>query len=197
MAGAVAGAEDVLRVGVAVAGQGGGPAFEHTGLVGDLVGLDADGGVGAVGGAFVVDDFGARFVEDFFSGGADAEGEVGVFVVGGGEGFIEAAERLEEGSGDHDGRAGAVVDFADVVEVRAGRVLVAAVVTAAGVVPDDAAGFLEAAVGVEEFGADQAGVGSGVEEVGQGVDGAGAGFGVVVEEVEMAAAGGSGAAVAA
>ena len=132
------------------------PFFGERRLVDHLVPLDAGGLVGARGLALEVHDRGERLVVDLAAGRAHGEGEVGVLVVRGRIARVEAAERAEQRGGNREAGARAVVDFAHVVVLGPVGIVVAAEVPGGAVAPDDAARLLQAAVGIDELGADQA-----------------------------------------
>lgn len=173
------------------------PAEVEFAVVDLLVALEAGAcDVGAVGDAFEVDDFGGGLDDDAQAEGADAEAEVGVFVVGGGVVGVEPGEGFEGFAAEHEGGAGDVIGVAEVVELGGGGIAVAAPVPAIAHFPDDAADFLEGAVREEEAGAGDADIGEGFEGFDQGIEPAIADQGVVVEEEEEIAGGGGGAGVA-
>ncbi len=137
-----------------------------------------------------------RLVVDLEAGRAHGEGEVGVLVVGRRVAAVERAEPLEQLAPDRDRGARAVVRFAAEAEARVGRVLEAAVVPARAVVEDDAAGFLQAAVGIDQLGPDQAGLRCLLQTAHQRFEPARGDHRVVVEEQQVFAGGGRGACVA-
>src|SRR5678816_4308146 len=96
-----------------------------------------------------------RLVEDLPARGADGEREIGIFVIGGRIARIEAAERFPHTARNREARAGAIVDFAQVIELGSVGIVAAAHVPRTAVTPDDAAGFLQPAIGVHELGADE------------------------------------------
>ena len=163
-----------------------GPLLAEALAVCDLVLLEAGGRVGAGGRALVVDDRGGRLVDDLEPALADGEAEVGVLVVGGRVALVEAAELVPDGARDEQAGAGAVVDRADEVEARVGRVAAAPVVPAGRVGEDDAAGLLQPAVGVDELRADGADAGAPCD-VEQRLEPAGLRLGVVVEQHQLRA----------
>ena len=111
-----------------------------------------------------------RLVEHLAPRRAHGEGDVGVLVVRRRVAQVEAAELAEQRRGNREARAGAVVDLAQVVVLRLVGVVVAAVVPRRAVAPDDAAGFLQPAVRIDELGADQPGLGMVVEHREQRVE---------------------------
>jgi hypothetical protein len=113
-----------------------------------LVSLDAAGLVAALRLALEVNDLRLRLVEDLPPRRAHGEGDVGVLVVRRGVAQVEAAEIAEQRRGDGEARAGAVVDLAQVVELRLVRVVVAAEIPRRAVAPDDAPGFLQPSIGI-------------------------------------------------
>jgi hypothetical protein len=81
-----------------------------------------------------------------------AEGVVGVFVVGGREGGVEAAQAGEQRARSRQERARTIVDLAHVVEERViGRHLALAEVAAVAVGEDDAPRLLKRAVRVQQL----------------------------------------------
>ena len=93
-----------------------------------------------------------------------SEGKIGVFEIGRRIALIEAAHAQEQGTRDHQGGAGAVVHLSHIVVNRLVGIFVPAEIPAAAVVPDDAAGFLQGAVGIQQLGPDRAHVVSAAEQ---------------------------------
>ena len=131
---------------------------------------------------------GLRLIQHAQSSRAHREGEVGVFVIGRRKAHIEAAELLEQGTRYRDRRAAQVVGVAQIVEPAVGRVFMASVVPAGTIGKHHAAGFLQAAVGIDQLGTDQAGIGMRLERAQQGIQPARLRHGVVVEEDQVLAA---------
>ena len=109
---------------------------------------------------------------------------------------VEPAERVEQFGRQGDRAAADIVDLAGMRVMRAVRVVVAAEIPAGAVAPDDAAGLLQAAIGIEHLGPDQPSARERREAVHQRVEPAGDHPRVVVEEQHEAAARLAGAGVA-
>ena len=124
--------------------------------VADLVRLHADAGVGAGGAAFGMDHARSRLVEHALAGSAHREREIGVFVIRRCVARVEAAACHEQRARDRDRCAAGVVAVAQIGEARIFRRFELAVVPAAAVIEDHAAGFLQTAVGIEQLRADEA-----------------------------------------
>ena len=130
----------------------------------------------------------SRLVQHARTGGAHREGEIGVFVVGRRVARIEAAQRFEQRARECDRRAAAVVGIAHIREPAIVRRFVAAVVPAGTIGEHHPAGLLQAAVGIDQPGADQADLRMLSESVEHRVQPAGLRHGVVVEEDDEIAA---------
>ncbi|MCW0416653.1 hypothetical protein NB689_002407 [Xanthomonas sacchari] len=173
-----------------------GPLAGEDRTVAYLVGLDPAAGVGAVAGALVVHHAAGRLHQRAQAGGAYREGQVGVLVVGRHVARVETAQRQEARALDRQRRAAAVVDVAQVGIARIVGRLEAAVAPGAAIGEDHAAGILQAAVGIQQLRADQAGLRQLRERVQQRVQPARLRHGVVVEEYQVAALRARGAVVA-
>ena len=157
-------------------------------LVAHLRGFRALRKIGAGSRAFVVDDQRSRLVQHAQAGAAHREGEVGVLVIGRGVANIEAVKPFEQRARDRDRRAAAVIGIAHVGEPAVVGRFAATVVPAGAVGEYHAAGFLQAAVGIHELGADQAGVRMSLEGLQHRIQPARLRHGVVVEEDQELAA---------
>src|SRR5579863_3375336 len=102
-----------------------------------------------------MDDFRERRVVGFQPDVPDAERQVGILIISRGVELIESLELAPDFGAQHDARARAIVDLADVVETRFVRILVASVVPSAEIRKKDAAGLLQFAVGIDELRADK------------------------------------------
>jgi hypothetical protein len=156
--------------------------FEEHLAVAYLVGLGAAAQVGARRRALVVHHARGRLVQHAAAGGAHGERQVGVLVVGGRVARVEAADLLEQGARDRDRGAAQVIGIAQVVEARIGGRFEAPVVPAAAVAEHQAAGFLQAAVRIQQLRADEARVRMRIEGAQHGVEPARLRHRVVVEE---------------
>ena len=156
--------------------------------VGLLVLLHAGAGIGARGLALEVHDGRRGLVVDAAPRRADREREIRVLVVGRLVARVEAAQRTPQRRGDREAGARAVVDLAQVVVLGPVGVVVAADVPRRAVAPHDAAGLLQAPVGIDELRADEAGVGPTLEHRQQRIEPTRGDDGVVVEEDEEFAA---------
>src|SRR5262249_12723960 len=83
-----------------------------------------------------------------------AEADISVIVVRGGVVEIESPEPFEEVAANKKAGSRAEIDIADIPVLRTVPVVAPTVVPAGAVVPNDAAGFLQPAVRVEQPGAD-------------------------------------------
>ena len=131
----------------------------------------------------------ARLEQDLQPLRAHAKREICIPTVPGRKTFVEATERLEYGAADHDGAARAVVDLANVVVLRLGRVVALAAGPRRGVAPNDSARLLQGPVAEEELRADHAGAGPRSQKVHEGVNRAGCRLDVAVQEVQIFALG--------
>ena len=165
------------------------PALSETLGIDDLMGFDTLAGIGAVGDAFMVDDHRTRLVKHLPSCRPHPESKIAVLAIGRQEMLIKAAHLLPECAGQHDGGAGNIVHFADIIEFRPLRIAQIAVIPGRSVPPHDAAGLLQAAIGIDQFRPDQACIGPSVEQLHQRVHGARQNFGVVVEKKQEIAFG--------
>lgn len=158
-------------------------------FVGDLGGGGSDG----------VGDDGAGEVDDFEPGLPGAFAPVDVFTVHE-EVVIEHADLVDDFFADKHGGSADPIDLGRVGavevghEVVAGEFVVGEEASEEGVsegggdgVGEASAGVLEGAVGVEEFGADDAVFGVGRHEFDQGFDGSGVDDGVGIEKGDVAA----------
>ena len=184
--GAVARARDLLAVRI-VRGQLLRPAFAEPGLVGDLAGLDPAAGVGAVRDALKVHHLRERGEVHLPARFAYPEREVRILAVGGDVALVETAEFAEQCRRQQQRRARAVIRAAHVVEFGRGGVAQPAIVPRRGIAPQDAAGFLQAPVRIQQHRAGHAGVGVLREHVEQRVQPARHRLGVVVEEADVLA----------
>ncbi len=173
------------------------PGVQELGLVHHLVLLDAAAGIRAAGDAFEMDHRGRRLVDHLQACLADLEGQVGVLVIGRCIAGIEAAQALEQLFFQHDCGTGTIVGGAGVAVGRVGRIAKAPVVPARAIAEHQAAGFLQATVGIDQARTDQAGAVEFRERVQHGFQPAGGDLGIVVEEQQPAAAGRRRAGVAA
>ena len=107
----------------------------------------------------MVDDDGPGLIDNPQTALACLEREVGILAIGRRIGGIEAVDRPPQGERDGDRRARAIVDILQIAEFRRARMLVAAEVPCRSVAPEYAAGFLQAAVRIDEPGADEPRVG--------------------------------------
>ena len=142
IAAAVAGQENLLAIGIVVGSEHRSPFVDELIAVDRLIGLDADGLIGAVADPLVMDHLGCRRVKRAPPLGSQGEGQVGIIEIGRDVSLVEAADLVPQDFRNGDRRARDVIHILDIVELRQGRVLPAAEIPAAGVTPDDAAGFL-------------------------------------------------------
>ena len=164
------------------------PAIEKLLPVDRLEALDPAAGVGAAGNALEMHHFRARLIDHLESGLTHLEGQIGVFVVGRGVVAVESAELGEQAGANQDRRTRTVVHLARVVEARVVGLLESAIVPAVSVAKDDAPGFLQAAIGVDQLGARQPALGNLGKGVHQCVQPAGPDRGVIVEKADELAA---------
>ena len=172
------------------------PALRERRLVDRLVLLDAGRLVPTGRDALEVHDRRRGLVAHRASRGAHGEREVGVLVVRRRVARVEAAERREQRRGDREAGARAVVDVAHVVVLGPVGIVAAPEVPGRAVAPHDAAGFLQAAVRIDELRADEPRVGIAARIRVERVEPAGRDDRVVVEEHEALAARPRGAEVA-
>ena len=165
--------------------------------VDDLMTLDAAGRIGPRRAALEMHDGGQRLIENSASRRAHGKREIGILVVSRCITRVEAAKRSKQRAGNRDARARAIVDFAQIVVLGAVRIVVAAEVPRRAITPDDAAGFLQTAVGINKLCTDQSRFGMLGEHVGQRLEPARCDDGVVVQEDENIAAGDLRSAIAA
>ena len=158
-------------------------------LVGRLMTFDALCHVGARRLPFEVHDRRQRLVVHVAAGRAHGEREVGVLVIRGRVAGVEPSQRIPERSRNREACTRAVVGFAQVVVLGLPRVIVAAEIPGGAVAPDDPAGLLQPAIGIDELRTDQPRIGMRVEDADQRLEPAGGDDGVVVEEYERIAAG--------
>ena len=156
--------------------------------VANLIRLHPGIRVGAGGAALGVDHARGRLVEHALAGGAHREGEVGIFVVGRRVAGVETTELREQRARDRQRRAADVVAVAQIAEARILGRFEPAVVPAAAIGEHHAAGFLQAAVGIQQLRADQTGVRVFGESAEQRVEPARLRDGVVVQEDQVFAA---------
>ena len=195
----------LLRVQQGRAGYGAGrwlPAQRMRPLVGEylavarLVGLHPAAGVGAGGGALVVQHTAGRLVAHPGAECTYREGQVGVLVVGRCVARVEAAGPGEQGAWNRQRRAGAVVGLAHIGVARIVGGLEAAVAPGAAVGEHHPAGLLQASVRIQQLRHRHAGVGLGIEGRQQCVQPARLRQRVVVEEHQEPAPGLRGTVVA-
>lgn len=165
------------------------PAGDEDIAVDFLMRLDPRGNIGAVGHALDVHNLGAWLVERGEAYLAQAKGKVGVLEISRRVARIEPAQPREERSAHHQRGTGTIIDRAYVVVFGPGRVIAASVIPAAGIIPDDAAGFLQAAIRIEKLGADRASIRASPHQVHHRIKPAGAGLRIVVEEHQVFADG--------
>ena len=127
-------------------------------LVGDLMTFDAFCHIGARALAFEMHHDRMRLVEHAPPCRAHAESQIGVFVISGRIGGVEAAERIPKVALDHQTSTRAVIDFTHIVVFRLARIVATADVPRRAVAPDDAAGLLQSAIGVNKLCTHQSGV---------------------------------------
>src|SRR3546814_16405283 len=101
---------------------------------------------------------------------ANTHRQIGIFVIGRSVVAVEAIERGEYTCLDRDRSARAVIDLAHEVEARVGGILETAVVPTTAIAEHDAAGFLQAALGVGQLGPDQTPIRAPSESIAQGVE---------------------------
>src|ERR1700730_14421234 len=118
----------------------------------------ACGLVGARGRAFEMSDDGAWLVKDLAPRGAHGECQIPVLVIFRREPLIESTELSEQLRRNRQTGSRTVVHLAHIVVFGLVRVIVAAVVPCRAIAPDNAAGFLQPAIRINELGADQAGI---------------------------------------
>ncbi len=155
-------------------------------------------------GAFVAHHARGRLHQHLVTGGAHGEGQVGVFVIGRRVTCVQAADLLQQRAPDCQRRARDVIHFAHVGIARIIRRFEAAVAPGTAVAEDHAAGFLQAAVRIQQLRADQARARMAGEGADQRIEPARLRHGVVVQqhhvfaatEADTIAAGGNEAAVA-
>ncbi|MNI46257.1 hypothetical protein D3C73_1007100 [compost metagenome] len=169
-------------------GQFSGPSGCENTLVAYLVGLHAAAGIGAVAGAFIVDHPAGRLHQHAQALCTHAEGQVGVFVVGGLVAGVEAAQLLPQCARQHQRGAGAVIDVAQAGEAGIIGRFETAVAPATAIAEDHPARFLQAAVGIQQLAADQAGIGDGRKGVQQCLQPARLRHRIVVEQHHVATA---------
>ena len=116
------------------------------------------------------------------------KGQVHVLVIRGRKPCIESAELREQRRGNRKTRARTVVDLAHIVVFGFVGIVVPAIVPSRAVAPYDATGFLEAAIRIDELGADQPGVGVPLENREHRFEPALGWNGIVVEKDEDRAA---------
>ena len=97
---------------------------------------------------------------------------------------------LPEVAADHQGRTAHIIHLAGVAVGGFVGVAGAAVIPGAAITPNNAAGFLQAAIGEHQLGAHQAGIWPTLKGIEQFLEPAGAGFGVVVEQHHVGRPGG-------
>ncbi len=145
--------------------------------------------VGPAGRPFAVRDDRARLVHDAEALAPRREAKVAVLEIRRREAFVEAADALEQRAANEHRRAGAIVDVARVLVRGIVGALSAPVVPPARVTPDDAAGFLQRAVGVDELRAHHADGRIALRRLHERVEPPGVHFRVVVQEHEVRRAG--------
>ena len=123
-----------------------------------------------------------RLVVDRAPGCTHPEGQIGILVIGGCEGAVEATETPEEGGLDGECCARAIVDGPSIAVLGLVRGVQVTVVPGRAVGKEDGPGLLLAAVRIEEAAADDPGVGRVLEGVDQRIQPAGLDLGVVVQK---------------
>ena len=177
-------------------GQGFTPLVQEYRAVARLCGLGAAVGVGAGGGALIVHHDRCRLVKGAKTGGTDREGKVGVFVIGRGVAGVEAAQCRKQLSRQGNGGTAEVIGLAQVLMATVVRILKTPVVPPAAIGEHHPACFLQAAIGIHQFRANQTRTGVLGECVKQRIQPAGLGHGVIVQEDEIFALGQLGAVIA-
>src|ERR1700730_9350059 len=120
--------------------------------------LYARGLVGSRGRAFEMSDDGAWLVKDLAPRGAHRECQIHVLVICRRESLIESTEVSEQLRRNRKTGSRTVVHLPHIVVFGLIRVIVPAVVPRRAIAPDNAAGFLQPAVRIDELGAAQSGV---------------------------------------
>ncbi len=147
--------DDDVRAGSRVRGQCLFPARQEFFLIDHLIALGAGGGVGARTDAFEMHDHRRGLVQHAQAGGTHLHRKVGVLVIGRCVMRVETAELAEQLCAQRDGSTGAVIHFAYEVVLGFCRIIEAAVVPARAIGEHDAAGLLQAAIGIHQLGAGQ------------------------------------------
>ena len=153
----VTGAHDVLAVAVVILLQTVAPDLDKGAAVDDLVGLDADGGVAPVRDALVMDDLGGGLIQRPQADLAQPEAQIGILEIGRRVAFVEAVEVGEDRAFDHQGGAGTVIHFADVIIRRERRVFQPAEIPSGGILPDYPARLLQPPVRIQQLRANRPG----------------------------------------
>ena len=135
-------------------------------------------------------------IKDFPAALAHLEGEVGIFVIGRSVLRVEAAELREERCWNHHTGGRAVINLAQIVKFRFGRVLKLSAVPTRAVAPDNAAGFLQTTIRINQFGSDEPGLGFEFEGFAQGRQPALGHSGIIVKKDKKLPAGRRRAAIA-
>ena len=160
------------------------PALQEGFSVDGLVSLGARGGVRAGSDAFMMNDNRLGLHQDFEAVRANPKRQVRVLIVGRRIHLVESAELTEYGRAQHDAGARAVIDFSQVLVFGLFRVIMLAVVPAVTVAENQPATLLQPAVGIDELGADQPGIGHALKGFSQPFQPALRHLGIVVEEYQ-------------
>src|ERR1700733_12230693 len=97
-------------------------------------------------------DYRCWLINHLVSSVTDSEGEVGVFVVSRRITIVKSTELVEQMARDHDAGPGAVIHLAGVVVPGMAGVIKLPVVPAAGILPDDTPGLLQAPIRIDQLG---------------------------------------------
>ena len=138
------------------AGQRRPPAPHEAAAIHRLERLHPHGDVAAVRHALEMHHLRPRLVQRLQPHRAQAEAQIGVLEIGGRVARIEPSQPQEYVPRHHQRRAGAIVHLPQVVVLRPARIVMPAIVPAGTIVPDDAAGFLQRAIRVQQLGANRA-----------------------------------------
>src|ERR1700730_7528275 len=159
--------------------------------------LYACGLVGSRGRAFEVSDDGAWLVKDLAPRGAHGECQIHVLVICRRKSLIESTELSEQLRRNRKTGSRTVVHLAHIVVFRLVRVIVPAVVPGRAIAPDNAAGFLQPAIRIDELGTDEPCVRMTLEDRQHRVEPARSRDGIVVKEDQDLATRIAGGAIAA